>query len=120
MTHKQSGHKSNLDQATPLESPAASIPPPGIPASAMPSAEFMETVQRIESQEPGEASKPSQHPSELPKAEPIRLTYMWSGECPEHRRPINTLELDIDKKHFCIAYCATGNHQLEVKEVAKL
>lgn len=123
LSHKQGDHKTQLEKGQIIEAPPSPTPPPGVPAEAMPTKEFMETVARIESgpEKPAtEALKPSQHPSELPESIPLQLTYKYTGECPDHRSPVDTLELDVAGKHFCMAYCSTGKHQIESKEVAKL
>lgn len=110
-----------MEKAVPLDTPTppSSPLPPGIPDSAAPSPEFLEAVKRIEGQTE-EPTKASQHPPELPEAQPLKLTYKYVGECPEHRTPVDTLELDVAKSHFCIAYCASGKHQIESREVVKL
>lgn len=120
--HKKSGHKL-MDQATPLDAPPVPTPPPGVPTESMPSEEFMEAVKRIEDKDKTQASEgsaPSQHPSELPPTAPIILTYFYKGECPDHRVAIETLELDVENNHFCVAYCAVGKHQVQTKQVVKL
>lgn len=122
LKHKKSGH-ALMDQATPIGEVATPTPPPGVPATAMPSPEFIEQVKRIEQEKekPAEShSTASQHPSELPAAQPLILTYKYVGECPEHRNPVDTLELDVAKEHFCVAYCPSGKHQVETKGVTKL
>lgn len=122
LDHKTSGHKRQMDKAVFIDPPPTPATPPGVPTNALPTPEFMEMVNRIESPKDVAESnpKPSQHPSELPKPIPLVLTYKYIGECPEHRSPIDTLELDVVKEHFCIAYCSTGKHQIETKQVAKL
>src|SRR5690349_21021461 len=87
LAHKQSGHTSHLDKAARLDEPPTPIPPPGVPKEALPSPEFMEQIQRIEAEKqkalseqekPVESnSRPSQHPSELPAASPVMLTYRY-------------------------------------------
>ena len=122
LAHKKAGHSKATLKGTPIESPPIPTPPPGVPVEAMPTPEFMEMVNRIEGEKkPAEdVSAPSQHPSELPPTQKIQLTYKYTGECPEHRVTVDTLELDIDKNHFCIAFCPSGKHQIETKQVAKL
>lgn len=51
---------------------------------------------------------------------PITLGYVYEGNCPNCLGSITTLEMDVDKKHFCIAHCIKCNKQLETREVAKL
>ncbi len=126
MAHKKGDHKTYLDQSTPLESLPVPTPPPGVPleGAEMPSKEFIEIVKRIEGEKeestPTETSRPSQHPTELPKADPIKLEYIYRGVCPEDRAQITTLELDVAEKHFCIAICSVCKKQLETKEVEKI
>lgn len=55
-----------------------------------------------------------------PKPIPIQLTYLFKGQCLDCLGPVSTIELDINKKHFCIAMCQRCNKQLETKEVEKL
>lgn len=123
LKHKKAGHKGGLEKAIPIEAPPVPTPPPGVPKEAMPSAEFMEQVARIESsgEKPASSdSAASQHPSELPKPNPLVLTYLWIGQCPDDRTEASTFELDVADKHFCIAVCPTCKKQLDTKEVAKL
>lgn len=121
MKHKQSGHKL-MEKATPLESLPIPTAPPGVPPEALPSPEFIEQVKRIEEEKKPteEATKPSQHPSELPKAIPLTIEYIWKGEHEKCRRQPSTLKLEVGGKFFSVAYCETCKEQLESKEVAKL
>ena len=118
LLHKKANHSKETLKGNRLET---SIPS-GVPPEALPSPEFIATINRLESQKQEEepSSRPSQHPTELPAAAPIKLTYVWTGECSEHRRPVSSLELDVAEKHFSIAFCPAGNHQIEAKEVAQL
>jgi hypothetical protein len=122
MVHKKSGHV-DMTGATPLDSPTPSNSPlpPGIPESAAPSPEFMETIKRLEgAKEPEPSSTPSQHPTELPKAAPLVLEYVWKGEHEKCRRQPSTLKLEVGGKFFSVAYCDSCKEQLESKEVTKL
>jgi len=123
LVHKKAGHKGGLEKATPIEAPPLPTPPPGVMPESAPSPEFLEMVSRIERKKetpPESNPTPSQHPSELPQSKPISLEYHYSGECPDCRTPIATLEIDVEKKHFCIAFCSSENKQLQSREVAKL
>lgn len=74
--------------------------------------------------------KPSQGRNEVIKAQPpqleqkkpekVQLTYVFKGQCPTCANQLNTLEIDIEKKHFCIAFCGRCNKQIESREVVKL
>ena len=59
-------------------------------------------------------------PANKPKPKPIELTYVYTGLCPTCGGQISTLEIDIDKKHFCIAHCNRCNKQHDTREVKKL
>lgn len=119
LAHKKGDHLTNLDKGISIEEPPIPESPPGISPEALPSPEFIEQINRIENKEEIQ-TPPSQHPTELPEAEPIKLIYLFKGQCPEHRTPIDTLELDVSDKHFVIAVCSTNKEQLETKEVASL
>lgn len=116
--HKKSGHKTGLDKATPLDTLPIPTPPPGVQTA--PSPEFMEIVNRIEAEPAPSNPTPSQHPTSLPPADPIRLEYVYTGVCPDDRSPVTTLEIDVASKHFAIAFCGSCKKQLENKEVSKL
>lgn len=51
---------------------------------------------------------------------PITLEYIYKGQCPECVGNITTLEMDVDKKHFCLAHCIKCNKQYVTREVIKL
>jgi len=55
-----------------------------------------------------------------PVKTPIKLTYLYKGQCPDCAGPITTLEIDVEKKHFYIAMCNRCNKQLDTREVKKL
>lgn len=55
---------------------------------------------------------------QMPK--PVTLKYVYQGQCPDCSQPITTLEIDIEKKHFCIAMCTRCNKQVATREVVKL
>jgi hypothetical protein len=124
LIHKKSGHQGSLDHAVSIETPPIPTPPPGVPKDALPSKEFMETINRIEQKKnttpPAPSTPPSRHPTELPEVKSVQLTYKFIGECPEHRVAVDTLELDILNKHFCVAVCPSCRKQLLTREVAKL
>lgn len=121
--HKRSGHTvPGLSLA-----PAEPNGPVELNPEAPPPPEFVEAVKRIEAQKetPKEAEEPRTttggvERKPLPDPKPIKLNYQFSGECSEHRVPVTTIELDVATKHFCVAFCPPGNHQLESREVAKL
>lgn len=51
---------------------------------------------------------------------PVVLKYVYQGQCSDCSQPVTTLELDIEKKHFCIAMCTRCNNQVATREVVKL
>lgn len=51
---------------------------------------------------------------------PVTLKYVYQGQCTDCSQPVTTLEIDVDKKHFCIAMCTRCNKQVLTKEVVKL
>jgi len=120
LKHKKSGHTEFLDQSTPLDSPP--IPTPLVPQEAMLTPELVEMINRIDGKDkaPEEPSKASQHPSELPKAAPLVLEYIWKGEHEKCRRQPSTLKLEVGGKFFSVAYCESCKEQLESREVTKL
>lgn len=94
-----------------------------MPPSAVPSPEFMETVQRLEAQaltptvplaDPTKAPDGSE--LKLPEAKPIVLTYVYTGDCPTCIKPISTLELNVKDSHFVVAYCEICKKQLNERE----
>ena len=122
LAHKKGNHKTQLEKGVPIEPPPIPTPPLGVSPEALPTQEFIEQVKRIEDakEEATGDSTPSQHPPEMPPAQPVVLTYKFTGECSEHRQPVDTLELDVAEKHFAIAICPTCKKQLVTREVAKL
>lgn len=55
-----------------------------------------------------------------PVIKPVVLKYVYQGQCSDCLQPVTTLELNIEKKHFCIAMCTRCNKQVLTKEVVKL
>ena len=64
--------------------------------------------------------KPDFMPKPEPEREPIKLTYKFTGQCKDCGSVVDTLEMDVAKKHFASAFCIQCKKQLEVKEVVKL
>lgn len=48
------------------------------------------------------------------------LTYVYTGACTKCGGQLATIEIDVMKKHFCIAYCNRCDTQVESREVTKL
>lgn len=93
-------------------------PPPMSP-------EFLDTLKSIEEDKKKKLKEVVKAPAPVPivtepaKLEPIRLTYRYTGN---HScgNPVETLEMDVDKKHFVTAFCLSCKVQVEVREVASL
>lgn len=60
---------------------------------------------------------PKQEPKKLEKP---KLTYLYKGVCTSCAGQLSTLEIEVEKKHFCIAFCNRCNKQIESREVVKL
>jgi len=96
---------------------------PGIPASAMPTKEFIEQVERIEKAKqkkevpaipiPPLPSLPASAPTVAPASiaapetpiEPIVLEYKFSGQCSLCKQPVETLIIDTEKNWWAVAWC---------------
>ena len=105
-----------------------------IPKEALPTPEFLEMVQRIET--PLKVTKPSTtddsdvimvdtpagpvplprakvdgappfppKPEEVKQTEPIVLEYRFSGDCRKHNIPVSTITFDYKGETVCSAYC---------------
>jgi len=61
---------------------------------------------------------------EPPKVEtppaPLKLGYLWEGQCPDCRGPIDTLMIDVGTKTVAVAYCNRCKKQKAEKTVVKL
>lgn len=55
-----------------------------------------------------------------PVIKPVVLKYVYQGQCSDCSQPVTTLEIDVEKKHFCIAMCTRCNKQVATREVLKL
>lgn len=89
--------------------------------------EFSKTWALIEEAEKQKKLEQAQKPQEqavLPNSpvpvveKPIELTYVYAGTHNGHR--VETLELDVDGKHFAIAFDPIEKKQVESREVADL
>lgn len=128
------GQIASIQQAKSIK---ANIPqgmdlPPGVKAEDLPSPDFIATVAEMERLEKEEKSKPKLKPQEttvkdsppdasnpVAQKKPILLTYSYTGDC-DNGHGVSTLEMDVEGKHFCIAFCLQCNKQIESKEVANL
>jgi len=113
--HKQSGHKTKGKLLT----------SPEIPTEIAPTPEFLEAVNRIEAKKAEvtpNTSGGADPPVILlpPSTDPVRLTYLFRGNCPTHNIPVETYEVDVMKKHIVLAICPKDKQQLLSKEVVKL
>lgn len=70
---------------------------------------------------PAGETKPVEVPKPVkPERKPVKLKYMWEGNCPKCGKHVDTLEIDVSGKHFCLAYCTADKETLETREVASL
>lgn len=116
-SHMQSVHegKSQAD----LIKKSKEILPIDVDPTTLPSAEFMELAKEIDSKPViQDTPKPPSDPPPKPKEQPVKLTYQYIGTHNGH--PIQTLELDVDGKHFVVAYDSVDRLQVESREVANL
>lgn len=64
---------------------------------------------------------PQTQPVDTVASTPLKLEYVYKGKCPVcSATQVRTIELDVAKKHFCVAYCNQCQRQIEEKEVVKL
>jgi hypothetical protein len=97
--------------------------PPGISEADLPDAEFMKTIAEMEEAKntPPPSPKPMQQAPNLskPMQEPVKLTYKYTGNC-QCGNGVATLEMDVEGKHFVIAYCLIEKKQVESRQVVNL
>lgn len=97
--------------------------PPGVNPGDLPSAEFLQTIKEMEEAKnappPPKPTVAQPTKPQTPSAQPIQLTYKYTGAC-ENGHQVATLETDVENKHFAIAYCLQCNKQVESREVANL
>ncbi len=112
---KQKAIKKNIPKASEL--------PPGVKPEDLPTSEFMDTMAEIarEQEKPLVEAPVAQqnHPVVPTTIKPIRLTYKYTGDC-DKGHGVSTLEMDVEKKHFVIAFCLQCNMQTESREVVDL
>ena len=60
------------------------------------------------------------HPPETKVTKAVTLAYVYVGECSDCGKAVDTLEVDVDKKHFCIAWCNACKKQVSLREVVRL
>lgn len=135
LTKQNVPQQPEFPELTPLNQPAPQNLPPGVTPADLPDPEFLKTMQEIQEataqpkqtmvtkappleplkpHAPTEAPRPSQGPVVEPK-----LTYRYAGTC-KKGHPVTTLEIDVDWKHFVVAYCPIENEQVESREVENL
>lgn len=76
---------------------------------------YIPTTTRPKSPLPQE--QPKNPPSSVPQIP--KLTYQYQGTC-DKGHTVSTLEIDIGKKHVCVAFCASCNKQVMSQEVPSL
>lgn len=104
--------------------PPAPNLPNGVTPADLPTPEFMEVATQIDNPPPPEIKPPVAQPTKpqtIPEKqlEPIQLTYKYIGNCP-NGHSISTLEMDVEGKHFVVAYCLAESKQIESREVVNL
>ena len=102
----------NIPPSTPL--------PNGVSPVDLPTPEFLQTIEEMEQTPP--PPKPTVAPPSVkiaPPVQPIQLTYRYMGSC-ENGHQVTTLEMDVEGKHFVVAYCLAESRQIESREVANL
>lgn len=110
-THKQSGHQT---PGTPID-----VPPPVLAPGTTPE-EFAAQVARIEAKK-RQPSTLIPMPTTAPATpQEVKLTYKYVGTCPTCNELVKTLEMDLNSKHFVVAFCVKEDKQLESREVIKL
>jgi hypothetical protein len=60
---------------------------------------------------------------EKKKPEPLKLEYVWRGDCPECGNHVDTLDIDAGQekgKTLAIAFCSKCRKQLSYRPVEKL
>ena len=95
------------------------ITSPNVAPEALPTPEFMEALNRIEAKQEEAKVTPPVIPVEV-VSDPIKLTYLFKGNCPTDKTVVETIELEADDKYYVIARCPTCKVQLETKKVVKL
>ena len=53
-------------------------------------------------------------------SKPIKLTYVYQGNCKDCGKSVETLELDVANKHIVLAYCTPCHKQWKSREVVVL
>lgn len=85
-----------------------------------PNAEIEQTLKEIADFE--KQKKSQEKPKSLPppaEKMPLELTYKYVGNC-ENGHGVDTLENDLDNRHFVVAYCLQCHKQLQSREVVNL
>ena len=90
------------------------------PHGVVPTAPEDTNIPPVQEKAQNEASSEVVQISEPIKTNPIRLKYLYEGDCPNCRRGVSTLELDVASKHYVVAYCVFCKNQHEQREVVKL
>lgn len=110
--------------------------PPNIPPEALPDADFVERIQRLEAKNIESLTSPidpdvimvetpvgpvpmpkqpvethSMPSMDIPKKdpEPIVLEYRFSGDCPKHFIPVSTLTTEFEGRCLTFAFCRECN-----------
>ena len=92
--------------------------PNGVTPADLPSPEFMEVAKQIDSPQPHTITT-AKPPTIITEKKPLELTYKYIGNC-ENGHSVSTLEMDVEEKHFVVAFCLQCNKQVESREVVSL
>lgn len=82
--------------------------PPGIPPSAAPTPEFVQTMNEIEKASIPNVPLPvgpTLPPQPKPEQKPLILKYKFDGNCPKCNNPVRTIVNDFEGKLIANAYC---------------
>ena len=59
------------------------------------------------------------NPPIIVEQKPLKLKYLWEGNCPQDNAPVRTVITKVDGRWFCTAYCISHG-ELEQTEVTPL
>lgn len=51
---------------------------------------------------------------------PIKLTYLYEGQCETCGKEVTTLEMDVKSEHFVLAYCTACREKKAERKATKL
>lgn len=133
--HKQQMHGGHI----PISNGATSSLLFGVTEEMLPTSDFVEAVNRIEKNKsdgetvdnpiinPNKPPQPTSDPKLLqqlllqPKEpEPLRLAYVWHGDCPIHKQPVESFTVTIPDGTYCLAQCMACKMTVKQQKVQKL